>query len=139
TIAFKNVKRNSKNEITGIKIKFEHKSTSLNHSKKLSSPIEPIKISMNPSNGDIHVGEQTHGLGQTLKVETDEDGQTSLNKSTSKSSIINITDENGNKGKITLEDGYTMIEKSGKKFYVTKDNKQLIITTDSTGTSQKIN
>ncbi|MBO3097298.1 M56 family metallopeptidase [Gelidibacter pelagius] len=139
TIAFKNVKRNSKHEITSLKIKFEHKSTSLNHSKKLSSPIEPIEISMNPSNGDIHVGEQTHGLGQTLKVETDEDGQTSLNKSTSKSSIINITDENGNKEKIMLEDGYTMIEKSGKKFYVTKDNKQLIITTDSTGTSQKIN
>lgn len=139
TIAFKNVKRNSKNEITGIKVAYNLENTKLVHSKKLSEPIKPIEISMNPSNGKIDMSEQVSTLSQTFNIETDEDGHTILNKSSSKSSVINITDENGNKEKITLEDGYTMIEKSGKKFYVTKDKKQLIITTDSTGTFQKIN
>lgn len=139
TIAFKNVKRNSKNEITGIKVAYNLENTKLVHSKKLSEPIKPIEISMNPSNGKIDMSEQVSTLSQTFNIETDEDGHTILNKSSSKNSVINITDENGNKEKITLEDGYTMIEKSGKKFYVTKDNKQLIITTDSTGTFQKIN
>ncbi|MBA6152963.1 M56 family metallopeptidase [Gelidibacter maritimus] len=139
TISFRNVKRNSKNEITGIKVAYSIESTKLVHSKKLPEPIKPIEISLNPSTGDIHVGEQTHGLGQTFKIETDGNGQRSLNKINSKSSVINITDEKGNKESIKLENGHTMIEKSGKKFYVTKDKKQLIITTDSTGTSQKIN
>ncbi|WP_190246212.1 M56 family metallopeptidase [Gelidibacter gilvus] len=84
-ISFKNLTRNSKNEITGIKVAYNHKNTKLVHSKKLSEPIKPIEISMNPSTGRIEMGEQVSTLSQTFAIEMDEDGQAIISEATTKS------------------------------------------------------
>lgn len=81
-ITFKNIKRNSKNEIIGIKVAYNHENSKLVHSKKLSEPIKSIEISMNSNNGKINMGEQTHTLSQTFKVETDKNEQSVLEKTT---------------------------------------------------------
>ncbi len=92
TITFNDVKRNSKNEITGIKIIFENKKTVGNIFANSSEPISPIEISVNPSDGTINLGQQSSGLGQTFDVDTTEDGEIELKKTTSRKIIL--TSEN---------------------------------------------
>ncbi|HUH29106.1 M56 family metallopeptidase [Gelidibacter sp.] len=118
TISFKNVKRNTKNEITGIKVAYNHEHTKLVHSKKLSEPIEPFEISMNPSTGKIDMGEQTHGLSQTFKIETDEDGQVIISEpsNNSKENSFRIISNNTNKNS-TNKDTIYIENTTGKVSY----------------------
>ncbi|RAJ18679.1 beta-lactamase regulating signal transducer with metallopeptidase domain [Gelidibacter algens] len=92
TINFNNVKRNSKNQITGIKIEYENKNANGSIFANSSEPISPIEISMNPSNGTIILGQQSSELSQTFDVDTAEDGEIELKKTTSKKIIL--TSEN---------------------------------------------
>lgn len=93
TITFNDVKRNSKNEIIGIKILFENKKTAGNIFANSSEPISPIEISMNPSDGTINLGQQSSGLGQTFDVDTTDDGQIKINKISSKNSVSMTHDD----------------------------------------------
>lgn len=114
TISFKNVKRNIKNEITAIKIKFDYKNNSGNTSINLSQPISPIEISINPSNDSINVGQQTSELSQSFDIITDEDGQVIISEST--------TDPKENSFRIV-----------GKKINKNATNKDTIIIENTTG------
>ena len=58
-VIFKNVKRNSNNEITAIKIKSEFQGQKNVHYSKLSEPIRPIEITFNPSTNAIHIKQRT--------------------------------------------------------------------------------
>ncbi|MBJ7879414.1 M56 family metallopeptidase [Gelidibacter salicanalis] len=82
-ISFDDLERNAKDEITGIKIKYDYKDKVVTYSKKLSHPIPSIEISMNPSNHSINIGDQTSALSQIFDVETDEKEHTKLSKSNS--------------------------------------------------------
>lgn len=93
TIIFKNVERNSKDQITSIKINYTYKNTKGNHSKKLSKPISPIEISMNPSDGTVDIGQQSTALSQTFDVETTVDGENKLKKAPSKKIIVISKDD----------------------------------------------
>lgn len=83
-ISFKNVKRNSKNELTSIKINYKYKNHKGNNYSKSSTPIAPIEVSFNPSNGAINVGQQVSGLSQTFELKTNDDGQLSIPKENEK-------------------------------------------------------
>lgn len=113
-ISFKNVKRNIKNEITAIKIKFDYKNNSGNTSINLSQPISPIEISINPSNDSINVGQQTSELSQSFDIITDEDGQVIISEST--------TDPKENSFRIV-----------GKKINKNATNKNTIFIENTTG------
>lgn len=113
-ISFKNVKRNIKNEITAIKIKFDYKNNSGNTSINLSQPISPIEISINPSNDSINVGQQTSELSQSFDIITDEDGQVIISEST--------TDP--------IENSFRIV---GKKINKNATNKDTIFIENTTG------
>ncbi len=68
TIKFKNIERNSKNEITGIKIKYDYKNKTGTYAKNLSNPIPSIEISVNPTSHNVTIGEQRSGLSQTIAI-----------------------------------------------------------------------
>lgn len=80
TISFNNLKRNSKSEITSIKIEFEYQNNSGNHAVKSTDPINSVEISLNPSDASINLGQQTSALSQTFDVKPNDSGQTSLKK-----------------------------------------------------------
>jgi bla regulator protein BlaR1 len=92
-ITFKNLKRNSKDELTDIKIKFRYKGVNKTYYSKLDQPISPIEISINPSKGTINLGQQSSELSQTFDVDTMEDGQIKINKTSSKNTALITKDE----------------------------------------------
>lgn len=96
TISFDNLKRNSKDEITNIKIQFKYKNSTGNHATKSSEPIQPIEISMNPSDDALNVGQQISGLSQTFDVDTTDNGQKVIvvTSSTTSSTTTASSDKN---------------------------------------------
>lgn len=78
TISFKNVKRNSKDEITAIKIGYAYNGHKGNHHAKSSTPVAPIEISFNPSNGVLNVGQHVSDLSQAFELKSTDNGQFSI-------------------------------------------------------------
>ena len=70
---FKNIERNSKNEITGIKIKYDYKNKTGTYAKSLSNPIPSIEISVNPTSHNVTIDEQSSGLSQTIAIGSEKD------------------------------------------------------------------
>lgn len=58
TIIFNNIKRDSRNQIIGIKIVLNHKGSKIVYSKKSSDPIRSIKIVTNTTSGNLTIIEQ---------------------------------------------------------------------------------
>lgn len=88
-INFKKLNRNSKNELTSIKIEYNDKKQSGNHVLKSTLPIKPIALSINPSAGTLSIGNYNSKLSQTIII-TSEDHESSSDKN-----IIFIKDEQG--------------------------------------------
>lgn len=139
-ISFKNVKRNIKNEITAIKIKFDYKNNSGNTSINLSQPISPIEISINPSNDSIKVGQQTSELSQSFDIITDEDGQVIISESTTdpKENSFRIVGKKINKN-ATNKDTIFIENTTGKVSYKnTIDENNKVITVKKTNSETHI-
>ncbi|WP_163514687.1 M56 family metallopeptidase [Gelidibacter japonicus] len=139
-ISFKNVKRNIKNEITAIKIKFDYKNNSGNTSINLSQPISPIEISINPSNDSINVGQQTSELSQSFDIITDEDGQVIISESTTdpKENSFRIVGKKINKN-ATNKDTIFIENTTGKVSYKnTIDENNKVITVKKTNSETHI-
>ncbi len=90
TIIFINVKRNSKNEITTIKIKNEFQGQKV-HYRKLSEPIRPIEITLTPSTNAINMKQKSSTSDQSSDDElTVEDFKpTSVQVTSGKTKLIN--------------------------------------------------
>ena len=56
TVKFKGIKRNSKNEITAIKIDVSSKTSNANYNTESDNPIKPIKIGFDSQGGSISIG-----------------------------------------------------------------------------------
>ena len=88
TILFKNIKRNSKNEITSIKTKVTYKNNTATKYTQLSTPINPYEISLNPNDETIRLGEEVSGLGQIFDIQTTEGIEEDVKKTESEKNII---------------------------------------------------
>lgn len=93
TILFKNIKRNSKNEIISIKTKVKYKNNTSTKYTQLSTPIKPYEITLNPYDKTVTLGEDVSGLGQVFDIETNEDGQKEVKKTGSEKNIILTLDK----------------------------------------------
>ena len=140
SITFKNIKRNTKNEITGIKVTYNYENTKLVHSKKLSEPIKPIEISMNPSNGKIEMGEHNSTLSQTFNIETNDEGQKIISESTNepKNNSFRIIGNKVNKDAINT-DTIFIENTTGKVSYKnTIDENNKVITVKKTNGETRV-
>lgn len=90
TISFKSIKRNSKDEITAIKIQYNYENQSGNYAINASDPIDAIEISINPDTNRIAVKQQTSELSQTFEVETIDALQKTIISTTTKSETNKI-------------------------------------------------
>ncbi|TXE09444.1 hypothetical protein ES711_05845 [Gelidibacter salicanalis] len=105
---FKNIERNSKNEITGIKIKYDYKNKTGTYAKSLSSPIPSIEISVNPTSHNVTIGEHSSGLSQTIAIGSEKDSNhiqnIALKEPLGLQKITHETSNSQNKPLIILKD-----------------------------------
>lgn len=100
TAKFKGIKRNNKNEITGIKVEITSKSSNANYNIDGDEPINPIKISINNNNISI-------GNGNVLKEKhmvfiSDDEDEDEVTPSVSEKKVIIISSD---------DEDYTTIKK----------------------------
>lgn len=76
TVKFKGIKRNSKNEITAIKIEVSSKKSNANYNTESNEPINPIQIGFDSEGGNLSIGntENVHISGDHAFAFVSKDG-----------------------------------------------------------------
>lgn len=79
-LTFKGIKRNSKGEITAIKIEVKAPKSNANYSTSSSNPIKPIKISFDADHNHISIGNMVNSLKKhyTYNIHKNDDGNESI-------------------------------------------------------------
>ncbi len=114
TVKFKSIKRNSRGEITGIKIDAKSKKSNASYNVNSGEAIDPIKIVFDEDSNSISIGNGHTQHGKTTYVYETHTGNThKINKSGSGSNVFVITeteyeDDNG-------QDTKYIVRSNGKK------------------------
>lgn len=129
-VDFKNLKRNDRKEITGIKINYESNVHNGNYVVNSENPIEDIEIAFNVNEHKLMVGQAKKNLSQSFDI-IKEDGKVELKKESTESDVIvHSTDDNN-----PVNDTIKVIGKDGKTYEVTKAKKTYIIKSNATKTN----
>ncbi|MDX1830277.1 MAG: M56 family metallopeptidase [Lutibacter sp.] len=136
-LTFKGIKRNSKGEITAIKIEVKAPKSNANYSTSSSTPINPIKISYDKDNNSVSInsGKKISKNHYAYKIhkKTGKDGNyvfiSSDDKKNKKNNVwIYKTDEKGNKGEKSEK---VIVFKNGKKNIKVINDNVIIDDTDT--------
>ncbi|MFC4720797.1 M56 family metallopeptidase [Geojedonia litorea] len=134
-VKIKGVKRNSKNEITAIKINVDSKGSNANYHTESDDPIRPIKINVDDKSGKISIGNagnKVHNADNSYKV-ISKDGKHKVHKEGKGSNVFVFSDEHDDHDAdhdyeiiIEGEGNAQTIHKSkgkGKSLFISEDGK----------------
>jgi TonB-dependent SusC/RagA subfamily outer membrane receptor len=125
-INFKGIKRNSKGEITAIKITAKSKGSNANYSVTGNNPIKPIKISYNSEDDNIGIGagEILHKKHYVYEVYENGNVDIKTDKKTSANYVFVTSDSDKSKskgGNEIVEVEEITITKKGENSWIQKD------------------
>jgi len=114
-VKFKGIKRNSSNEITGIKINVKSKQSNANFNTNSDNPIKPIKISFNNMGNNIAIGNgEMHHESSDLHFITKEGNHMIQSNEKGNQTYVFVSDDGEHKKqevyKIKADDGVTTIK-----------------------------
>ena len=129
TVKFKGIKRNSKNEITSIKIEVSSKKSNANYNTQSNVPINPIKIGFNSDGSSLSIGntESVHVSGDHAFAFVSKDGVHKIHSTGNADNLFVIAeddDENGEKIVVrSVDKVHFSPKKAGKVQFFSEDGK----------------
>lgn len=130
-IVYKDLKRNDRKELTGIRIEYESKKGSGEFFVNSDEPIKDIAITLNVNENKVFVGQAMKNLSQSFEV-IQEDGGSKIKAPQSDNVLVYSTDEGSDDHKKV-----TVVGKDGDQYNIKSDSNFYVLKTASSRTNEQ--